>query len=178
MSNKRKKILIKEKYDIIKKIDEGIDGKSIINKYNLKSSSHLSKIIKSKSKIIYQYEKMNPKIANKASYCRLSDFPDVEEALVIWLRQKRDKKLNISSEMISEKAKQLAEAMGYENFKASNKYIEGLKRRQNIRFIKTRGESDSVPQEGVENWKTKLQEEIEGYEPKDVFNLDETALFY
>jgi hypothetical protein len=90
----------------------------------------------------------------------------------------RDKRISLSSNIISEKAQKLAETMGYLNFRASNRYIEGLKKRENIRFITTHGESESVSPEVVDNWEKQLKNEIKGFQPKDVYNFDETALFY
>lgn len=40
------------------------------------------------------------------------------------------------------------------------------------------GESDSVDMNVFENWSQQLKTIIEGYEPQNVYNLDETALFY
>ena len=40
------------------------------------------------------------------------------------------------------------------------------------------GESADVNDEVVNDWKTKLQEILKSYDPKDVYNMDETGLFY
>ena len=53
MSTKLRNILLlKDKYDIINKIESGVSRQTIIKVYKLKSSSHISKIIKSKVKIV------------------------------------------------------------------------------------------------------------------------------
>lgn len=40
------------------------------------------------------------------------------------------------------------------------------------------GESAAVNSESVEDWKKRLPEIIKGYHPRDIFNMDETGLFY
>lgn len=40
------------------------------------------------------------------------------------------------------------------------------------------GESASVEKETVEQWFNDLPEILVGYEPKDIFNIDETGLLY
>ena len=148
--------------------------------YKIKNKSHFAKLLKSKEKIFKQYEEMKSKQTKKASYVRKSNFPNVEEALIIWMKNIRSQniKINLSSYEIRAKAKSLAQKMGYENFKASDGYISGLKKRHNISFITEHGESSSVNHEVIENWKLQLENELIGYKPKDVYNLDETALFY
>lgn len=76
------------------------------------------------------------------------------------------------------KAKQLADMMNITNFVGSNRFIEGIKRRENISWAKKSGESDSVDKEVVKNWEQTLHNEIKDYAQSDVYNLDETALFY
>lgn len=122
-SKQRNKLLLKDKYSIINEIESGGKRDLIISKYKLKSSSHLSKIIKSKDKIKESYEKLSSKATKTVTYVRKSNYPDVEKALVLWLKQMRDKRISLSSNIISEKAQKLAEMMGYPNFRASNRYI-------------------------------------------------------
>jgi len=45
-------------------------------------------------------------------------------------------------------------------------------------FRKLCGESASVREEICHEWKTNLQDLLKDYEPHNVFNADETALFY
>jgi hypothetical protein len=150
----------------------------IISKYKLKSSSHLTKLIKQKERIIESYERLNAKQLKTSAYVSQSKYPDVEEALVLWIRQMRDKKISLSSDLIREKAVKFAEDMGYTDFKATNRYIKGLKKRHQIEWTTIRGESESVNPEVVTNWQKELESEINGFDSKDIYNLDETALFW
>jgi hypothetical protein len=68
-SKQRNKLLLKDKYSIINEIESGVKSK-IISKYKLKSSSHLSKIIKSKDKIKESYEKLSSKATKTVTYVR------------------------------------------------------------------------------------------------------------
>jgi hypothetical protein len=40
------------------------------------------------------------------------------------------------------------------------------------------GERGDVDKNIVENWKEKLPKLCEGYEPKNIFNMDETGVFF
>ena len=64
------------------------------------------------------------------------------------------------------------------DFKASNGWIESFRKRHGISFNVISGESASVPENVCDDWKEKLLELISGYEQKDVYNMDETGVFY
>ena len=64
------------------------------------------------------------------------------------------------------------------DFKASNRWIESFRKRHGISFNVISGESASVPENVCDDWKEKLLELISGYERKDVYNMDETGVFY
>ncbi|CAG4957237.1 unnamed protein product [Colias eurytheme] len=64
------------------------------------------------------------------------------------------------------------------NFSASNGCLEGLKRRHDIAFKKAAGENKSVDQVVCNHWTEDLLNLLEGYEPDDIYNADETDLFF
>ena len=71
-----------------------------------------------------------------------------------------------------------AKPLGHNTFKASNGWLNKLKKRNNIVFPKICGESACVKKDTSGEWQIKLPTLIENYEPNNVFNADETALFY
>lgn len=52
------------------------------------------------------------------------------------------------------------------------------KRRYHIRQVTISGESGDVAGETVESWKERLSELLQGYEAKNIWNLDETGCFW
>lgn len=69
--------------------------------------------------------------------------------------------------------------MGNDKFKASNGWLDNFKKRHSIVFKTVQGEEGAVNVGELNNWQTSvLRDELMKYEPKDVFNLDETGLFW
>ena len=64
------------------------------------------------------------------------------------------------------------------NFKASNGWLERFKGRHNISSAVISGEKGCVDGIVVDDWKERLPELISGYKPDDIYNMDETGLFY
>ncbi|XP_041376848.1 tigger transposable element-derived protein 6-like [Gigantopelta aegis] len=92
-----------------------------------------------------------------------------------WFKQARSKTLPISGPILKEKALQFAEQLGVPDFKASDGWLTSWKIRFNIKQFKVSGESAiSI------SWttKTRLPTILGDYEMKDIFNCDETGLFF
>nr|XP_014271422.1 CENP-B homolog protein 2-like isoform X6 [Halyomorpha halys] len=71
-------------------------------------------------------------------------FKDLEESLLSWLKEWPDKDAPMGGTVIQEKAHQFAEQFGYENFRASNGWLESFKKRNELIFRKLWGRSTSV----------------------------------
>ena len=79
---------------------------------------------------------------------------------------------------LMEKARQIAEHLGHTEFKGSNGWLDKWKKGYNIKQMKISGESGDVSGPTVESWKERLPELIEGYSSDDIWNIDETGLFW
>ncbi len=52
----RKSLSLKDKYEIINKIKSGLKRQQLLVDYEIKSNSHLTQLLKSKEKMIENYE--------------------------------------------------------------------------------------------------------------------------
>lgn len=57
-------------------------------------------------------------------------------------------------------------------------WLAGFKRRNNIAFKKVAGECKSVDDQVCKEWTDMLPYILEEYSPHDIYNADETGLFY
>ena len=86
--------------------------------------------------------------------------------------------LSISGPMIKEQAKIYADSLGFDGFKASNGWLESFKRHHNIGQLKMCGVSGAVDQGTVDDFTSKLPSICESYVADNIFNMDETGIFY
>ena len=109
---------------------------------------------------------------------RQSVHKDVNEALTQWFTQSCAHGATVTDHVIRQKASQLAVNLEV-NFEPSNGWLLCWKQANNISFKKFHGESTSADHGSANEWVTNVLPQLfRGYDPKDVWNCDETGLFY
>ncbi|XP_043263000.1 tigger transposable element-derived protein 1-like [Colletes gigas] len=184
---KRLKITFKMKREIIEKRKRGVSVADLARTYN-RSTSTICTILKNKDKIM---EVDASKGVIRISTQRLRILDDVERLLLIWINEKQLQGDTINESIICEKAKVIfadlvkktpgSSTAGEEvQFKASRGWFEKFKRRTGIHSVVRHGEAASSDTKAAENFIAdfKKLEDSEGYLPQQVFNCDETGLFW
>jgi hypothetical protein len=110
-------------------------------------------------------------------------FPEVEEALLRWFTNARCQNVTISGDTMREEARQFASDLGVPqcDFDCSVGWLERFKVRHGIvEFKRVCGESKSGnhSSENMDVWKSRLSTILKDYHPNDIFNADETGIFY
>lgn len=75
-------------------------------------------------------------------------------------------------------AKKLAEQLNINNFLASNGWFDRFKKRNAIVFQVLHGQAASSDIKAAEEFFQKVEKLCENYKPEDIFNCDETGLFW
>jgi len=125
--------------------------------------SQISRILKQKEQLLQDWQN-NSNLDRKRK--RTGKAEDVEEALLRWFAQARSRQLPISGPLLTEKATQLAEGLGIQDFKATDSWLQRWKERNNIKFKKQHGEKQDVDDFSAERWVVDaLPDIIKDYEP-------------
>ena len=83
---------------------------------------------------------------------RKTDGLDIDSITLEWFCTMRAKYISVSGPLLQEKAREIAESLKVENFKALNGWLEKFKLRHNINFKTISGESKSMDPEEVLDW--------------------------
>ena len=109
----------------------------------------------------------------------------LEKGLTIWIEDQSQRKVALSGQIIREKALKLYKHLSQPNeekkeFLASKGWFENFKRRAGLHNVKFAGEAASADHKAAEDFPETLRKIIEekGYQPEQVFNADETGLFW
>lgn len=185
----KKMISMEDKHEIIAKHERGVRIIDLANEYG-RNPSTISTIIKQKDAI----KKLQPsKGVTIISKLRTDVHDEMERLLLLWIKEKEFAGDSVSESIICEKASTIfndlkrdaaetegESSQGCEEFKASRGWFDNFKKRTGIHSVIRHGEASSADIKAAENF-VKVFEKLvsdEGYLPHQVFNCDETGLFW
>ena len=171
---------LKEKVDIIQYYEKISNEKNSKTKtlahFHIKSLSSLNRILSNKNSIIKAHDE------GKATKCRKTlkkgHFDTLDQQVNSWIEVMRAQNIEISADDIIEKANNLIPKDSAMPQKLSSGWFRGFKDRFGLKRTKFHGEAKSVDNNITEDWKLHLKSILKSWEPGNVFNLDESALFY
>lgn len=149
-------------------------AKWLETKYNQSVSQKTIWNILQNSDSILNFKNQQP---NK-SVSSYPQYPEVDYNLIEFVL-KFQSKVNLTDIILQTKAKQLGQKF-YPNsdFKASNGWVYGFKKRFKLHCYIKQGESQDVNQITIDASLPIINSILTYYHPSDIFNMDETSLFY
>ncbi|XP_064465488.1 tigger transposable element-derived protein 6-like [Ornithodoros turicata] len=103
----------------------------------------------------------------------------LEEPLLTWFTDIRNRAVPVSDAMLIEKARLFGGKLDVPStFMYSKGWLHRFKQRHGLRRFILQGESDSVDHQAVDVGRGTLRSTLGGFAHDDVYNLDETSLFY
>lgn len=136
----------------------------------------MQSILKRKAELMTAFEDNGNGSRKRACYRNKSD--DIDELTWQWFQRVRGLKTPVSGPMIQQQARDYATELGKSDFEASNGWLARFKGRHNIRAATLSGERASVDADTVDNWRERLPDIIKDFAPEDIYNMDETGLFF
>ena len=140
----------------------------------------LSDILKNKDKIRASSSQDN-NLAPVAKRQRSTLHPEVDKALIIWTRQKACRPdIRLDGTMLLQKANAFLHIFEPDvTNELSPAWIDRFKKRYGLGRTLESGEFGGVNTDVVNEWKDgKLREILENYRPDQIYNADETGLFW
>ena len=173
---KRKVLSLQDKIDVIEKSNKGLSSREIASQFQC-GKTQINNIISNKEKILSEWEK-GTNCQQRYMKRRKTEYTDLNQLMWEWFSLARSHNVPITGRLLQEKALMLAVEMGHDEFTASNGWLHSFQKRHNIKQAVLSGEAADVQQTTVDEWCQRLPTIYQGYALKDVFNADETCLFY
>jgi predicted DNA-binding protein YlxM (UPF0122 family) len=171
-------LTLSEKVELIRENEHNVSYRTLAEKHKISIGS-VSNIIKRKAEYIESYEQNEN--SNKKRNFRDEFNQQLDQKVYEWFVIQRSKNIPISGPLIQEQARQIRQQLGAANtddFKASNGWLEKFRIRHGIQYRTICGESASVDIATVDEWKNRLSSITDKYDPNDIYNADETGLFF
>lgn len=163
---------ISDKIKVLEELET--NSRSDVGKKFKISQSTITRILGRKDELLADDKNSSRKRRREAEH------PELEECLVKWMKKIRDDNVPISGPMLQRQGKKFAHLLKIpdSSFSGSNGWLGKFKQKHDIVFRQISGEGKDVDEEICQEWKETLRSIIDGHQPRDVFNADETALFY
>ena len=182
-----KKITIETKKEIIEKHEQGVRLSDLASEYKYAKST-IGTILKNKEAIKGACVAKGVSVLSSSKQ-RSQTIEEVEKLLLLWINEKQLAGDTVSEAIIAEKAlhlhsdikkRQAGTSSSSDDFKASHGWFEKFKRRTGIHSVIRHGEAASSDAKAAEAYKASFITMVneEGYVPHQVFNADETGLFW
>ena len=190
---KRCDLTLQEKLDIISyhEMNKGKTQNELASYFSTNDKTinrtTISKIIKQKEELVKKSKREYDYLHMKRE--RETYYPTIENALLLWFSQARQLGLAITEDLLKLKAMEIKECLlevlqtpeekeKLSHFSASNGWIYRFRKRNAIKSRFLSGESSSVNTDYEELGRKELMEETKNYNAEDIFNADETALYF
>lgn len=193
---KKKTISLETKLDILRRFDKGEKAVEIAKAVGLAATTVRTIRDRDGDKIREAAKSATSLDAKTMTRTRSALMIKMESLLSIWIENQVAQRIPLSKMVIQTKAKSLfddikSKAVSNDNasgsntdknetFEASQGWFERFKVRANLHSIALKGEAASADITAAERYPTELKALIHegGYDPKQVFNVDETGLFW
>jgi hypothetical protein len=185
VKKKRKTITLQQKLDIIKRSENGATAAEIGRVLGFQATT-IRTILKDKEKIKEFGRVTTPANAAHLSRNRSTILVEMERLLTLWFENELHKKQPVDLARFHRKALAIygdltKDITNPEPFNASRGWFERYKKRANLHgVVKMSGGAASANSEAASTFIADFKEIVEegGYLPQQIFNADETGLFW
>ncbi|XP_064474541.1 tigger transposable element-derived protein 4-like [Ornithodoros turicata] len=168
-------LTLERKKEVLDKLYGGATCRQVAEEFKI-SKLTVSKIGTSRDEILCAWEQNSS--SKRKRIIRKTDNESVNEKVLHFFFDCRSKNIPVSGPMLQEAALAAARSEGLHEFKASNGWLARFRERHAIECKSLSGEAAEIDTRAAEEWLKRVPDVTRGYEAKDIFNADGTALFY
>ncbi|CAB4396599.1 unnamed protein product [Rhizophagus irregularis] len=136
------------------------------------------------SKIWQNREKWMAVLSTSQTACTFHhcsvQYPELDKALQIWTAQAVTAGLPLTDMILQQKGIELAQMLniGENQIKFTNGWVYRFKKWNGLQRVKFSGEANSAPIETLSEERVRLRALLAKYDKEDIYNADETGLFF
>ena len=174
-SNKKHTLTLKEKVEIIELNEkQKVSPKELTLRFKC-GKTQVYSTLQNKERILNEWLTEN---GNRRRKLKTTGNEKINEVVWEWFVAARAKNVPVSGPILQAQALQVDASLNITTFKASSGWLDSFKARHGIVWNQVCGEAKDTDEQVVSDWTKKLESLTAGYDPKNIFNCDETGLFY
>ena len=175
---KRKNYELSLVQEIIDKYNSGMKPKQLAIMFDMPASTISCMVSKKKQEKVEKA--LNNLTTPSSKRIRQSNYPEIEKNLNDWFGDCKSKQsVTIDGPSMQNQALKIAAMLNNDKFKASKGWLQKFNKRHHISLQRNNGEAGLVDMVAAKNYLDNvLPGLVSDYHPDNIFNADETALFY
>ena len=183
MSGKGKRLSESQRLEIIAKLSmpSAPSKRNIAREYDV-SEGAIRKIMKNQEVIRKRSALMSEETRAKKFRASVGRFSEIEDKLFLWIDSMRRANLPVPPSLVIAKAKRIAQELSIseDDFKASWQWLSRFRERRGLQKVLLHGEGAEVDKQDPKLLAAlnELHDTIARYDPENVYNMDETGLFF
>ena len=175
--SKRKELTLQKKIELIR-ASACKSQRQLAKEFDI-GKTQAANILKRKAEFLEAYETVYSTDRKRLKASNFTaDLQEVDTRVYDWFKHVRAQSIPVSGPMIQIKALEIAKELNITKFQASSGWLCRFKSRHLITGCKLSGERGSVPEASVEEWRERLPTLLQGYSLRDIYNMDETGVYY
>ncbi|XP_064461904.1 tigger transposable element-derived protein 4-like [Ornithodoros turicata] len=166
-----------KKVAILQEVEDAMLLKTEIAKKFGIAKSTVCGMVKNRQKIMDAFS--GSEFAPKRKRMQTAAHKDLEDVLLAWIRQARSSNLPPSVVVLRAKAEEIALRLHVEGFSCSDGWLDRFRKRHGLVYRSIVGVSADVDDAACTDWRSsRLKDLMEEYDAVNIYNVDETALYY
>lgn len=175
-SKKRKVLTLAQKVRVISDVEAGLSQRAVAVKYGC-GRTQVHNILSDRTSIQTRYrEGTNAEI--KYLVPRNLKYGELDRRVYDFFCEARAKKIPVTGALLQRQSHIVALELGYDNFAASNGWLESFVSRHQLKLANLHGESAEISEDACEQWRDQIPELLKDYALDDIYNCDETGIFF
>ncbi|XP_038069692.1 tigger transposable element-derived protein 4-like [Patiria miniata] len=175
----RKALSIAAKVKIIQEFENRRTGRVLKRKVDIArkwgiTPKRLAFILEKKGTLMEQFQHQCDAWEERKR-TRKATIAEVEQAVLMWCKAASAMNIPLSGPLVQEKARALSKKMGRPDYPCNDGWWDCFKIQHSITFLAIAAQ---VREMVTDRSETGLNQVLEGYEPWDIFNADETGILY
>ena len=171
----RRVLTLAQKVQVLDLVHGGMSHRAVADKFNV-GRTQINNIVLQKQCIMKDYESGKNATGKYLSDSKLQ-YPEIDSEVWDFFMSAHSKNIPVNGPMLLSEANESAFRHNYTNFQASNGWLQKFCARHMIKMSALHGESADVSDDVVDIWKKQLPSVCNGYADRDIYNMDETAIF-
>jgi AcrR family transcriptional regulator len=179
---KRVRLTNEVKLKVIERVGEKRSHRQVAEEFGI-SRTQVTRIFQNKENILRAVSSQQVSLTSKVSKMT-AKYPDVDRETYEWFVKVRHptgrcKPLPVTSAALKMRALQISLRLGISNFQASNGWFSRWRNRFSVgKSVRLHGEASDVDINAAEKPMNDLREKLRDFKPENIFNMDETGLFF